>query len=364
MLEYLKTYGNISFADAPVNDVDRLIFAQCAYFNFGNAAGVRGGLFREALEKVCFEACDYLSEQRFFFQQRDDRHLCTLLRACARYENIRFQHFANAWDEDGRGQFAALSLILPDGELMIAFRGTDNTISGWKEDFDLAFKEEVPAQQMARAYTLRQSEGFERVHLCGHSKGGHLAFYAAVSCADELGSRLIRAVSFDGPGLSEKMAASAEFARVQEKMFLYRPRASLVGLLFCQPEQVSWVENRSVSLLQHYPYAWKTDGMDFLYAQRQSLSGEKLGQTVCGLLSNMDMETRERVVETIYELIAASGAQTVKDLIWNPRSDVRAVLHKVRSLDRNAYLLVWKVIRAFLASAAETFGLSRGEKTD
>ncbi len=353
MLDYLKKCGCVPLSDAPFNDADRLVLAQAAYLNF--PGGLPSGTpLKEALTGVSFLP-DEPSETRFGFQHKDDIALRDLMIASIRYREMRFAGANRCLTPEG--QFAVFSILLPDDTLVVSFRGTDNTLAGWKEDCDLSYKEEIPAQRMAREYVEEMAASAPRIELLGHSKGGNLALYAAATGGDFVQNRLVRATSFDGPGLSYKMTQSEGYRRVQDRLYLCIPRASLVGLLFHQPANVRTVESRTFSILQHYPYTWRTKGMDLVNAERLSIPGRKLGQTVRGMLERLAPETRRQFVEAVYGIIAASGAETLNDLVRGWIANTPAITRKLLETDRDTYRLLLKILIAFWASAAEALGV-------
>jgi len=350
---YLKQYGGVQFADRDVNDVDLLVFAQLAYVDFSNKRLYRGMPLRDALTGIADIKAAEPSEVRYRFQHKDDRELCLLAASAPRYSGILFFDFASNWDPQEEKQFAALALKLPDGRTIVAFRGTDNTLSGWKEDFNLAYMDSVPSQRMAAAYIEGIATEAQRMILCGHSKGGNLALFAATSAREEVGERIECAVSFDGPGLSAEMIQTGAFRRREPRMRVIIPRGSLVGLLFDQPSDVRIVQSRSVSMLQHYPYFWKTEGMDFLYADTLSRINALAGRTLMGLLKDLTPEIREKFVEAVYEIIAETRADTLNDLTGRWLQSAAAIAGKLFETDRETYRLFLKVLSAFLKAAAE-----------
>ena len=191
MLKYLKKYGGVSFDEQPLNDVDRLVFAQMAYVDFPTDAR-RDVPLSEILGRITFEKKEAAAEVRFWFQSKSDRELCALAAAAKRYADVRFHGFFRKTDADA--PFAALSLLLPDGAQLIAFRGTDNTLKGWKEDFDLAVETEIPTQGTAKKFVEAAAQEERLLELCGHSKGGNLALYAAVFAGAQAQKQLQQAV--------------------------------------------------------------------------------------------------------------------------------------------------------------------------
>ena len=352
MIDYLKTYGHISFAESPLNDVDLLVFAQLAYMDFEEVTESPCP-FSYALAHASFADSDDASEDRFSFQKKDDRLLASLSAACPRYQCIRFLRFERHFDPEAETQFAALALFLSDDHLLIAFRGTDNTLAGWKEDFNMAFMDEIPAQRMALEFLEEKAQNTGKITVIGHSKGGNLALYAVSACACSLHNRIVQAVSFDGPGLNERLIRSEGFIRMEDRMRVVRPRASLVGMLFTQPKNIRTIDSRVFSLLQHYPYFWKTEGMDFIDLSRPSFDSALLGKTLCGLLERLPMEAREQLVEAVYEIISASEADTFTDMADTWLRSAAAITRKLFRTDSETRKLFLRVLSAFLSSAAE-----------
>ncbi len=359
MLDYLKEYGHLTFADAPVNDVDRLVFAQLAYMDFASV-GKKDCSLSEALAHAAFADSNDPSEDRFFFQKKDDRRLSELSN-CPRYADIRFGGFLRHFDPVMETQFAALSLWLTGDHLLIAFRGTDNTLAGWKEDFNMAFMDEIPAQRMALDYLNSMEGPAQTITLCGHSKGGNLALYACSACSCSIRQKIDLALSFDGPGLNDRLIQSEGFRKTQDRMRVIMPRGSLVGLLFEQPENVRIVDSRAFSTLQHYPYFWKIDKMDFIYLARNSRVGALLGKTVCGLMERLDQSARERLVEVVYEVISASEADTFNAMAASALKSASGIAASLSRTDAETRRFFLTALQAILASFAEALGIRGGE---
>jgi len=358
MLDYLSKYGAVSFEDVPLCDVDRLIFAQLAYMDFEQVDKYDCPLPYALAHAVWADSSDP-SEDRFSFQKKDDRKLAQLAASSLRYSQVRFVSFVRHLDAASEIQFAALALCVGEGHLLIAFRGTDNTLAGWKEDFNMAFMDEVPAQRMARIYIEETAPLASRITVCGHSKGGNLALYAAAMCRPETQEKIDCAVSFDGPGLNERIIHSEGFARMQEHMRVILPRDSLVGRLFEQPDNIRIVDSRVFSLLQHYPYFWKTRGMDFIDIERPGRLSAILGQSLCGLMERLDTPSREQLIESVYDILSASEADTFNDFASSWLKSSAAVVSKLFHTDSQTRRLFQRAINAFFTSAAQVIGERR-----
>ncbi len=360
MLKYLTEYGSVSFEEAPLNDVDRLIFSQLAYMDFEEVVYFKKNLddctFSYALAHAVWADSDDPSEDRFSFQKKDDQQLASLAAACPRYASIRFVDFYRQHDALTQTQFAALTLRLNKNHLLIAFRGTDNTLAGWKEDFNMAFMDEIQAQRMARLYIEENAPAADIITVCGHSKGGNLALYAAAFCRESIQKRIESAVSFDGPGFNEHVIQSEGFQRMQEKMRVIMPGSSIVSLLFEQPRDTRLIDSRVFSIFQHYPYFWNTDKMDFIYIDRRSTASALMGKTLCGLMERLNAEDQAHLIEEVYALIAATGADTLNDLAAGWRKSARTIVSRLFKTDSQTRAVFQQALNAFLSAAAAAVG--------
>ena len=351
MLDYLRICGHRSLLDLPLNDVDRLVFAQLAYLDLRAAQG--GQPLSQALQQAVFTNPAPPTEERFFFQHKDDRALRDLAAACPRYAEIIFEGFREEYSHTQQVQFASLSLRLPADTLLIAYRGTDNTLAGWKEDLNLAFMNEIPAQAEACRLADALAPGYVNLELCGHSKGGNLALYAAACMSPENQQKLRAAVSFDGPGLSMELITSAGYLRIADRTRLIIPSASLVGLLFHQPADVRVVESRVFSILQHYPYFWRTEGENFLFAHRQSKVSRTIGDTIRLTLDKLEPDMRRTLIDAVWEIVEVTGAETTKGLLRVWIRSTPAVLKKLLKTDPDIYRQALTLLIRFWLSAAQ-----------
>lgn len=359
MIDYLKTYGHILFSAAPINDVDLLIFAQLAYMDF-EKVDEPACPFSYALAHASFADSGDASEDRFSFQKKDDRLLASLAASCPRYQEIKFIRFERHFDPEAETQFAALALALSDDHLLVAFRGTDNTLAGWKEDFNMAFMEEIPAQRMAREFLIKTAKNAARVTVIGHSKGGNLALYASYASSCMLYNQIDQAVSFDGPGLNDHIIQSDGFRKMEGRMRVIRPRASLVGLLFTQPGTVRTIDSRVFSILQHYPYFWKTAGMDFIDLAYPDTGSVLLGKTLCGMLERLPLDAREQLIEAVYKILSASEAASFNDLADAWLRSASAIAARLFKTDSETKKLFLRALSAFLSAAADALRESFG----
>lgn len=362
MEQYLRRYGGQDFAKLLLNDIDLLVFAQLSYCDF--LAVPVGSTLCEAAQVILHTPRSQDdTEQRFSFQREDDEKLMLWVAACPRYRYVTVRAFERKYDEENL-QFAALCLHAA-GKDIVVYRGTDNTLAGWKEDLDLCFRLPVAAQSCALDFFQRMAEGSERPFiLCGHSKGGGLSLYAALFAGEELRSRIAQVVSFDGVGLPEKVLSHFEnnpaYAKILDRIRVILPEGSIVGVIFPQPGHIRTVDSRYASVLQHYPYNWVIDEVDFVDSER-TLFSRAAAIAFDEFLDQLTLAEREKVITLLYEIIRTTKAQTIEDVLhgWlkNTVPVAKAVLEKLDTENAKLYL---KVVTSFYRALGRTAGVLLG----
>lgn len=355
---YLEQFGSDSFDTRPLCDADLLVFSQLSYCDF---QFVPSDLpLAEAAQLVLLSpASEDDTEQRFPFQRKDDRELLQRVIHADRYENCRFMRFAHEYDGENV-QFAALELMI-NGETVIVYRGTDCTLAGWKEDVDLCYRMPVRAQTLALDF-LQTAAG--TLHVCGHSKGGNLALYAALNADEAVRSRIAQVVSFDGVGLPQHVLENFEknesCAPLLSRIRVILPEGSLVGVIFPQPGVIRTVDCRYAGVLQHYPYHFVIENADFVNSSR-TLFSRAAAIAIDKFLAQLSLSERERFITLIYDVVRSTRAQTVQDILhgWikNTGPVVKAAF---KTLDSDSAKLYLKVILSFYRALAQTAGVLIG----
>ena len=309
LIDYLAWRGDIPFSVSPWNEVDGLMCAVLSYLNFHGLQDHRGWTLREA------KRIDLLIEaQGNTFGPR--KKMFEAMAETARFGDCRMHHFIALTDEDASMQFSAMCMDLPDDTKAVVFRGTDNTLVGWREDFNMSYQTRVPAQQAAAYYLLKAAKLTDRpIRLIGHSKGGNLAVYAGASMPERIQNRIESIWSYDGPGMNLDVSRSDGFTRIRDKIHSYIPQTSIIGLLMEYYRPYTVVRSTAKGLEQHDPMSWQVYGEHFEEMESIDRTASVVCETLHEMLTNSTPEQRAAFVDTLFRLADNTKATRMSDIL-------------------------------------------------
>ena len=308
MVDYLGWRGDLSFEAAPWNEIDALLIASLSYLNFHGGRDPRGWTLEELarIDSVQPSASSSFPSRKAAFD---------LMASGERFRESRMHHAIALTDEELEMQFSALCLDLPDGTTCVAFRGTDNTIVGWREDFNMAYTSRVPAQEAAVLYLTRASELSRRpLRLMGHSKGGNLAVCAAAFAPAKIQNRIEGIWSFDGPGMNRENAQSEGYLRIKDRIRSFVPQTSIIGQLMDYFDPYTVVHSSASGILQHDPMTWQVYGPRFETQEALDRTAVVVRDTLHDWLQNSTPEQRAAFVDALFTLIDTTNATRMSDL--------------------------------------------------
>ena len=331
MFDYLKWRGDLSFSQDPPNAVDALIFASLIYIHYGGAAEQcpeTPVLLRTAAEEF-FALPDHESRMRV----RRDLDLLHEAAKTTRFGFTRLVRYRDLLIPEQETQFAAGTFLLDDGSAFLAFRGTDNTLVGWKEDFNMTFQQTVPAQRLAAQYVREVAAEFSiPLRLGGHSKGGNLAVFGAARSSPMVQKQILDVYNHDGPGFTEYMMGDPGYLAMVPRIHTYVPQSSVIGMLLEHEETYTVIRSKTVSLLQHDPYSWEVLGREFLTMEEITEESRFVDAALKRWLVDMTNQERSQLVDVMFSLLGTGGVENALD-IFHPRN-IRTYL-KTLSSDEN-----------------------------
>jgi len=299
IISYVKT-NDASFSQNPFNRVDALILCWLSYYCYPDY--LKG---EKSVALKDLESFGLLPDSETYaeaFNPKTSKKLFKLLTQSARFKDTVFSDYAEDRSESEEKQFAALCVKISNDEYFLAFRGTDPSFTGWKEDFNLTCRYPVPSQLAAAEYLNTQVLKFPngKFYVGGHSKGGNVAVYAAVTASERLQDRIISVYDFDGPGFINGIRSEAGYCGISEKIIKIVPESSFVGMLFETERDFSVIKSRSLSVLQHDPFSWEVKDGDFCYVERRSGTSVRLERALNKWVRELSLDERERVISLIY----------------------------------------------------------------
>ena len=303
LVDYLIWRGDIDFAADPWNEVDSLVFATIVYSNFGentlhfaNAMSVSELYKEDVLHKLPQNEAKPMYEDRM--------RLFELMAQSRRFQAVRVLDQVNIVDENRDIQFSAAAFDVRNVGTVIAYRGTDEALVGWKEDFMMSYETPVPAQASALEYLKRIADQCPgNLCLTGHSKGGNLVLYSASYAPQEIQDRLYSVFSFDGPGLDDETMKSEGYRRICDRISSVVPSQSVVGLLLNYHPNYRVVDAVESFLWQHNPFTWKIAGREFVLSDAVSPGYQVLDQSVHEWLKECTRDQRESLVNTLFTML-------------------------------------------------------------
>ncbi|MDD2592695.1 MAG: DUF2974 domain-containing protein [Erysipelotrichaceae bacterium] len=336
--EQLKDLNDLSF-----NQVDSLVLSQYAYIRFDE---IFSDNHKDYLIKDMLQAEHFNDMLKYVWAPDENKELLFAMAASPRFRNIKMSHYVNKLDDKTEKQFSAVTYHLNDDLIYLAFRGTDSTIVGWKEDFNMSFTMPVPAQTEALAYLrLMASTSKAKIMLGGHSKGGNLAVYAAMNADEKIKERIIFVYNHDGPGFQETVFNSDGYLAIADRIKKTIPQSSMVGMLLEFQDHYSIVKSKGFWFLQHDPFLWEVNEEDFLYQQHLSNAAKYTNKTINQWLTKATIKERELFIDTLYNVIKSTNAQTLSQLTDNIIQDGKNILGAISDVDEQTKKFVLQTIK-------------------
>ena len=346
LMDYLEWRGDLTVKQTPFNSIDNLILSTLSYIDFEQTgldlSGRSNVTIKEAGEKFALLHAD---EKMNLGRVIPDTvfELFDMLSRCRRFQYMKLSHYVIQVDEQAQKQFSAITVDVGDGGFCIAYRGTDDTIVGWKEDFNMCFQSPVPSQIQAAEY-LHQVALVKRgrIYLGGHSKGGNLAIYAATMCSPLIRRRIRRVCSFDSPGFTQEFLQKDAYKTIAARVQRIVTQSSMIGILFEHHTNYEVVFSTQIGLFQHDMFSWQVLGDEFVYVDDISSSSTTVEHTMKEFIGAMSSEERQKFVEALFYVFEETGAKTLSQL---KAKDVVTILRRMSKEDHDNRKVLSQALR-------------------
>ncbi len=346
MLDYLEYHGPVSFFEEPLNEVDSLILCQLAYLKFdGLVPGVRENKpFVTLQELYAHKEYEKLFKNTWF--EKNNKKLFESMMTSRRFQHLKMNCYINIIETGWETQFSAITFLLEDGSIYVAYRGTDESIVGWKEDLNMAFQVPIPAQEYSLKYlNMVLGKLHQPFYIGGHSKGGNLAVYAAMNASKTVQERIIKVYNMDGPSFRQEMLEKYGYAAIADKTVKILPHSSLVGMIFEQSADYRVVKSKALGLLQHDPFSWVVKYGRFADVGEVFEGQRFMNDTLNEWILSLNEEQLKAFVDTLYQIISATETDNLFAFSADWRASLESMAAAVKEVDEPTMKVVKETLK-------------------
>jgi len=351
-----------TFEKRPFNSVDSLVLSSASYIHFPEVLPeITGWKGIRLQELYCAEHFEEMFHNIPLLE--DTKQLFYALAASPRFRNIRIMGYTEQFDLVSEKQFSAMTFLVQPGLYYIAFRGTDSTLVGWKEDFNMAFQSPIPSQEEAVCYIEKAALYCPgKILVGGHSKGGNLAVYASAMCRENIRSRIAKIYTHDGPGFLESTLKSPEFQCISSRIEKTLPQSSVIGMLLEHRENFEIVKSNTLGLLQHNQFTWEIEGNNFIYIEKLTKNAKFTDKTLSDWLNHLSEEERERFVDALYRVLSTNNLTSIDDFKADWQTAIPATLHALSQLDGNTKKFILHTLKKLASLGIKNVSMFGREK--
>lgn len=320
LLDYVALRKDLTFSEREFNPVDALALNQLAYADFLDS--------NINLKEACKNYIEKYDQEHVEFGLSENvPKLIREISTSIRYQNIILKRQQVVFDEQALIQFGAITFELEDKSLFIAFRGTDSTIIGWKENLKMTYESHLPCQDLAKNYFKEEMEMiplkkyffglikrkvYPNIYISGHSKGGYLAMYAYMS-NQEYESYIQHVYNFDGPDFRDDIYQEMQEVKY-DKITNYQPQQSIIGRILNHQEKSVIVQADGVGLESHDPFEWYMDTNNYVFANEHTKESDETLQFIDEILMSKSDEEKKKCADLIFSLFDSLDIQTISDM--------------------------------------------------
>lgn len=341
VMDYIKKYGDISFCDMPFGEADNVALCGMYYMPFDKVVS-------DSFED---EPVDYKTASDEIFELRGRKHTpvglvllkniseqMVLMSKYKRFQEMKVVAAVRVYEKAPAVQFEAATFLLPDGKIVVLFKGTDDTLTGWKEDFDILTKKGIPSNRLSIEYLEKAAKNFDgNIIVCGHSKGGFIAQYAALYSSKEVRDRIEVVYNDDGPGFWDYSYLESEtYAEMLPKYRHFVPQSSFIGMMLAHDNDYEIIKsNQILGPLQHDLNSWQFSGKKLVRAEELTDMGKMNDGVLRDLVGGLNDES-EKVLDTVLDKVLSGVNQTgLLDVKKNFVPALKGGVEAWRSLDRD-----------------------------
>lgn len=344
---YVDEFRNVTFQDKAFDDVDSLVLSQLSYYNFCCGAFAQKE-FSKTVAEVMNDNYERIIDATTTIQD-DDLAFLEALKCEGRHGSLRASNYIERLDEEAEKQFSATTFELEKNEYYIVFRGTDNNVTGWKEDMAMCYEEFVPAQKDALEYAITVMDRFEgNFYLGGHSKGGNLSVYTAIHLPLKYRRRLLGVFDHDGPGFVEAVYVGEDYWKVRPLIHKTVPKSSVIGMMWQADDNYKVVLSDEKLLAQHDPFTWIVRDGKFAKSTEIDAFARYTKLVLESWVDTFSRTERRRLVDIVFDVIYGAGIDSFAELTEDALPNILRLLAEIAEVDPSERDIVFSAIRQLL----------------
>lgn len=356
IIDYLNWRGDLSFKQDKINEVDAIILSRFSYLPFKDVDMEKTDNIANIADKM-----KDLSLDKFIW--KDDKEFVIKLGKTNRYKDLVITDYQEILDIQAEKQFAAVTIWLPKGYKYISFRGTDMSLVGWKEDFNMSFMQNIPSQLEAVKYLNEiGSRYIGKLIVGGHSKGGNLAVYASMFCKNRIQKKIVEIINADGPGFDESVFNTENYIKILEKVNTYIPQSSIIGRLLEHDADYEIIHSTQKGIMQHDIYSWQVNATNLVRIPNLTNDSQFVNKVVRDWLKNTTPEQRKNFVNVIYDVLVATEAKSISDFGVGTLKKVATVIKSYKNIDKEERKEIESMIKLMFESTINTLKSKRKEE--
>lgn len=348
IIEYIQLRWDLSLKYDNINEVDKIILARFSYLPFKEIVLDK----KETIENIANKMKE-LNIDKFIW--KEDKEFIEKLGKSERYKNLRVTDYKEVFDLQAEKQFAAVTIWLPNRIKYISFRGTDMSIVGWKEDFNMSFMKHIPSQQEAVKYLNEiGKKRFGKFVIGGHSKGGNIAVYSAIFCEDKIKRKILEIINADGPGFDKSIIETENYLGISERINTYIPQSSIIGRLLEHEEDYEIVMSTEKGIMQHDLFSWEVEGTKLKKIEKLTEESQFVNNVVREWLQNTTPEQRENFVNIIYDVLISTEAKDFYDFGVDTLKKIKVAIKSYKNIEKEDRKEIEYMIKLVFESIIKT----------
>ena len=342
--DYLLWRGDVPIdSKTAFNEIDSMILARFSYLLFDRINMEK----KETIKSISDKMKDFENEE---FRYNGDKELITKLGLSDRFKDMEVTDFVETNVKEAEKQFGAITVHISNKEMYISYIGTDSTIFGWKEDFNMSFMDYVPCQIEGKEYLEKIAKKYPRkkIRIGGHSKGGNVAIYSAIMSNLKIQDRIIKVYNYDGPGFNSKIVEQFKDAPILKKIETYLPQDSVIGRIMEHKEKCEIVQSNEKGIYQHDIFSWEVLRDDLIKLESLTETSDVIKNTLTDWLLNTTIEQRKAFLDAIFEMFYATDADTFGDISKNLKNNLKKIYKTYKSITEEQKKTISEMIKLFI----------------